>query len=137
MKNNQELERVEERWRVKLPDRFNELFERVPDATHVKLRTGELFELPYSLLDPDEIVDAADVALDWEIPEKIVPIIGDFHDLVCLDYRSTISPQVVALNDERELKFLHETLDEFLEGLVSEPAEPFDPSDIVSSRLDF
>ena len=130
------LQRVEVAWRVKLPDRFLELYARLPEAGHVTLASGELWRLPFSLLEPEEIADAASVANDWEIAKGLVPIIGDFHDLVCLDYRSGKLPAVVELNDEREETRLFGTFNEFLDALVEVPDEPSDLQ-VVSVKLDF
>lgn len=137
MNTTKELECIEATWAVKLPNRFSELFDRMPNATHAKLGTGELFHLPFSLLEPSEIVSASDVAADWDLPNKVVPIIGDFHDLVCLDYRSGTDPRVISLNYVREERFLFETLDGFLDALTAEPEEPTKPSGVVSSWFNF
>lgn len=137
MKSSKKLASIEARWALQLPNRFGEFIARVADATHAKLDTVERFELPAAPLEPSEIVDAADVAADWGIPDRLVPIIGDFHDLVCLDYRAGMPPKVIVLNDKREETFLFETFDRFLDALVSEPEEPSDLSRIVRSRLDF
>lgn len=55
-----------------------------PD-THVVVN-GCKMSLPRLPLNPAKFVTAIDVAPDWELGPENVPVMGDFHDLVCLRY---------------------------------------------------
>ena len=104
---------------VTLPPGMNSFVHDDRDAC--RLADGEILRLPFPPLTFQQIAEAKAVADDWEIPEGLVPIIGDFHDLVCLDYRRSEGPSVVLIDDDRNEMPLFGSLDEFCEALCVVP----------------
>ncbi len=41
---------------------------------------------------------------------------GDFHDLICLDYRSGVEPSVTMIDDARKERAIFESIDGFLDA---------------------
>lgn len=128
---------IEKAWGLSLPKRFPELYQE-QGRSAIRLPNGEVFRLPFPVMNYDEIVQAKQVAADWEIPERVVPIIGDFHDLVCLDYRSGKQPCVIAMDDERMTQHLFDTFDAFLDAPSVEIEEsPIKPPPVVKEKTWF
>ena len=117
--NAAELQSIESTWGVRLPDSFTDLLIRLQSATHSRLVSGDLFRLPFAPFIACEIVGARRLAHEWDIPDNLVPFMGDFHDLVCLDYRQRSTPEVVALDDDRSEIRLSESVELFLSSLTS------------------
>jgi hypothetical protein len=80
-----------------------------------------VYKVPWPVLTPKQI-GAFNLREDWQLPDAFVPWIGDFHDLIGLDY-SAASPSIIALNDARESQHLFDDFDAFLTArfLVDEP----------------
>lgn len=128
---------IEATWGLSLPGRFPDLYQ-VQDRSAIRLPNGEVFRLPFPVMNYDEIVQAKNVAADWEIPGRVVPIIGDFHDLVCLDYLSGKQPCVIAMDDERTTRFLFDRFDAFLDAPRVEIEEsPIKPPPVVKEKTWF
>jgi len=132
-----EYERLSERWKLPIPDEAAAFLAIKPSA-HVEA-AGQMFSVPWPPLTPDEILGAAAVADDWEILVNYVPVMGDFHDLVCLAFEPGAPPQVVILNDSRIELARFATIGAFVES-ISYPDEPKrSTEDIIRSKswLDF
>jgi hypothetical protein len=71
-------------WGVQLPRDITALSTLPSDACIVT--GGCELPFPWPPLSPDQIASAAAVAGDWELGLGMVPVMGDFHDLVCLCY---------------------------------------------------
>jgi hypothetical protein len=127
--NFAELPSIESTWGVRLPDSFSSLLLRVSSATHARLVSGDLFRLPFPPFTAQEIVDARRLAPEWDIPDNLVPVMGDFHVLVCLDYRQRSTPAVVFLDDDRNEVLLSESVDLFVSSLTSLPEDQKAASD--------
>ena len=123
-------------WGVSLPAELAEL-ESVSPQSCLEVG-GELIRVPWPPLSPKEIADAASIAMDWEIPAGCVPVMGDFHDLVCLLFISA-APEVVLLNDSRETLARFPSISAFLAAITPCPDTPADLSGILvdQSWLDF
>jgi len=74
---------------------------------------GEL-SLPWPPLTPAEIISAVDVAPDWGLASGTVPVMGDFHDLVCLRYEGVRFMGVVVMDDDRSTLASFSSIYEFL-----------------------
>ena len=120
---------IESTWRIALPVRFTEL-QTEQDWDALRLPDGSIYKVPWPVLSPKQIVDAFDLREDWQLPDKFVPLIGDFHNLVGLDY-SVRSPSVNALNDARESRQLFDDFDTFLSARFLDDETPADTSGIV------
>lgn len=144
--DRQDLAAVEAAWGIALPIRFPELYADT-DWHSIALPTGQQFRCPSYPLRCSEIVTARQTAEDWEIPAGLVPFSGDFHVLLCLDYRTSADPHVVMLDDDRSERKLFDTLDEFLDApktrdapvsemptLISEPISEF--SDEFNAKVE-
>jgi hypothetical protein len=73
--------------------------------------SGSPFNLKYML----------SLAKEWELPENVVPLDGDGHTWVALDYRdpSTPEPTVIFIESEHRRSFVLATsFEEFLERLI-------------------
>lgn len=106
---------VESAWGIKLPSRFLELYDH--DGWHmIALPNGQEFQCPMSLMLCSEIVSAKGTADDWQIAPGLVPFMGDFHDLICLDYRSGVEPSVTMIDDARNERAIFESIDGFLDA---------------------
>ena len=80
-----ELHDIESTWRVLLPERFPALRDEL-DWNALRLPDGSVYKMPSPILTVQQIVDAFDIRRDWQLPTGFVPLIGDFHDLIGLDY---------------------------------------------------
>ena len=90
---------AERKWGVTLPTEIDAII-RIEPGLGVQV-DGATIPLPWPPLKPSEIANSFDTASDWELPGKHIPVMGDFHNLVCLDYSLVGEPAVVILNDNR------------------------------------
>jgi hypothetical protein len=75
-----------------------------------------------------ETVASADVAAEWGVPERLVPLTGDGHTWIALDYRDGDEPSVTYVDVELDREQpLAPTLRAFLEGLGADDGPPPDP----------
>ncbi|RYD64818.1 MAG: hypothetical protein EOP83_08845 [Verrucomicrobiaceae bacterium] len=135
MEGMSEVERV---WGVSLPSGLASLVIDARDACW--LASGEMVRLPFPAFTLQQMVDAKLVAGDWEIADGLVPIMGDFHDLVCLDYRRAAEPVVILLDDDRNETALFDSFDEFFSALCVAPERTDGPIKKIvekDSWLDF
>ena len=116
-----ELREIESTWRVALPRRFAELQADL-DWDALRLPGGSVHKVPWPVLTLQQIVDAYALREYWHLPIGFLPLIGDFHVIIGLDY-SVHSPTVIALNDARKSQHLFNDFDTFLAArfLVDEP----------------
>ena len=130
-------EQVEDAWGVTLPPQLDSLRTLAFDS--FCSTEGKLVPLPAPVLSLDEVLQAKSVAEDWKIPTGLVPIIGDFHDLVCLDYRQSHVPAVVVINDDRAESRIFDSFDEFVKALSMSPSDRTNRREIIEgeSFLDF
>lgn len=87
--------------------------------------------LPWPPMSPSEVCSAKDVANDWGLAASFVPIMGDFHNLVCLDYTNLQNPELVIINDDRKELIRYESINEFLHALITMPDEDVDISGVI------
>lgn len=104
------------RWGIEFPEEMENV-SRIDPGKGV-LIGGQPVGLPWPPLSATEISTAQKVAADWQLPPNFIPIMGDFHDLVCLDYSRKNNPGVVIINDAREELVRFESLKIFLQSLV-------------------
>lgn len=130
----QSLESVEAAWGVQLPKRFAEVYDR--DSWYmIELPDGHEYRCPGFLLNCSEIVSAKTTAEDWEIRQGLVPFMGDFHDLLCLDYRSNAEPSITLLDDARNEKKIFESIDGLLDApKIEEKTERLDTTGIDAGK---
>ena len=113
---------VEARWKVKLPDEIETIRSIEPNQSVVTER-GPV-DLPWPPLSHEEIIQAKETARDWQLKREYVPIMGDMHDLVCLDYSLTGEPEVVVVDDDRNELARFSSLRHFLDALTDTGIEP-------------
>lgn len=125
-----------EAWGVSLPDQLVKL-QSVEAGSCVEVN-GEMIPVPWPPLSPSEIADTAAIATDWEIPADCVPVMGDFHDLVCVLFASD-PPEVVLLNDARQTLAHFSSIGAFLAAITLCPDKPADTRGIIAAEswLDF
>jgi hypothetical protein len=128
---------AEKKWGYEFPAELEKIRQLEPNQG--VLINNALVVAPWPPLSETEITSAHDVALDWNIKQSYVPIMGDFHDLVCLDYSNNSCPEVVIINDLREELICYKSLNNFLLSLVNLPEEDMDTKGIIEeeSWLDF
>ncbi len=131
------LEKVEARWNIELPMEM-EAVSRIEPNQGVMVG-GKPVVLPWPPLSPDLIATAKDTTQDWQLDRNHVPIMGDFHDLVCLDYSGSDNPEIVIIDDDRNELARFETLKQFLGSLVDLGDTSQDQKGIIEeeSWLDF
>ena len=116
------MKHIEQAWGLPVPETFSTIYER-DDFDSFRKKDGKAVELPSPLLTPKEIINQASLRDDWEIPDGLIPFMGDMHDLVCLD-STTSEICVVLLNDERSKVRISDTFEKFISGVyLSEPTE--------------
>jgi hypothetical protein len=106
------LEDAASEWGVVFPPGMEELAKIGPDMCIVV--NGCEMSLPWPPLTPTEIISAVDVAPDWQLASGIVPVMGDFHDLVCLRFEGVGFMGVVVINDDRSTLASFSSISEFL-----------------------
>lgn len=80
------------------------------------LVNGERVSLPWPFLKPEQLADAFSILDDWGIPRHLVPIAGDFHDLLCIDVESARN-EIVILDDSRNEVTRFSNYEDFLMAL--------------------
>jgi hypothetical protein len=95
--------------------------------------------IPWPPLSPDEIASAFSVASDWDLQQGMVPVMGDFHDLVCLRYNNGDLIEVVIIDDDRTVHASFPSLFALVQN--ARPSSSIDSSPqskaLDSSWLDF
>lgn len=99
-------------WGVVFPPGMEEIAKIGPGRCIVV--NGCDMSLPWPPLNPTELILAVDVAPDWELAPGTVPVMGDFHDLVCLHYEGVRFLGVVVINDDRATLASFSSIPEFL-----------------------
>ncbi|MBK1880611.1 SMI1/KNR4 family protein [Pelagicoccus mobilis] len=131
------MKEIEQAWGLPIPKDFSSIYD-VGDFDSFRRGDEETVWLPSPLLTPEEIVEQAALKDEWQIPEGMVPFMGDMHDLACLDL-STKSAGVVLLNDQRERNRITDTFEEFISGIQLTDQAVGDNDGIIEeeSWLDF
>lgn len=95
--------------------------------------------IPWPPLSPDEIASAFSIASDWDLQPNMVPVMGDFHDLVCLRYDNGGLIEVVIIDDDRTVHASFPSLAALVQN--ARPSSSIDSSPqskaLNSSWLDF
>ena len=78
----------------------------------------------------EEIEAGLKIRNEWEIEDSLVPFLGDWHELLCLNLASE---EVVFINDARKPLFSWPSTDEFMRSLIKEFSE--EPSSIAPPKL--
>jgi hypothetical protein len=99
-------------WGVQLPHDIKVLSTLPPDVCIVT--GGRELPLPWPPLSPDQIASAAAIAGDWEFGLGIVPVMGNFHDLICLRFVQGVLNEVVIIDDARTIQASFPTLTELV-----------------------
>ena len=123
---------IESTWHVTLPSGFDDLQAEV-EWNALRLPDGSVYRVPWPILTSKQIVGAFQLREDWQLPDAFVPLIGDFHDLVGLDY-SEGSPTVIALDDARRTRRLFDDFDGFLAARFLADETPTDTSGIIEDE---
>jgi hypothetical protein len=90
--------------------------------------------VPSSPLSTESIVAALKVAEEWDLPAGIVPFLGDFHDVICLDYRRSTEPSVTVLDDARQARCKFPSFDAFLAARTLRDQTIKRPSRVIESE---
>src|SRR4051812_46348641 len=111
-----DLDIVGKTWGGTLPENLHPLSAGgPPKAGRV---AGSTFSMPWPALTLPEIAAARATREDWELAVGYVPVMGDFHNLVCLDYRKSASPEVVVIDDDRNEIARFNSIDELIGALT-------------------
>ena len=97
---------------------------------------GSRFALPTPFLTPQEVANAHALLADWDIASKLIPLAGDFHDLLCLD-AATPGADIVLLNDARQELARFDDYDDLRRCLRTAQPGPNTDGMIISARFDF
>ncbi len=116
-------------WHHPIPSEAEELL-KIDPCSYV-LFDGKRVRIPWPPFSTDEIASAYDVADDWEIPKNHVPMMGDFHDLVCLSFEENTTPHVVIINDERAELARFSSIREFITHIQKEEEKPLSSSGVT------
>lgn len=104
-------------WNVPPPSFIDALISISADKEF--LVKGSRVSIPWPFFTPQQMVNAFSILDDWEIPKNLVPISGDFHDLLCIDIEN--SGEIVVLDDSRIEIVRFSSADELMNSLqVSE-----------------
>ena len=107
---------AEKKWGVAFPAGIERIGRK--EANRGVMIDNQATSLPWPPLSASEILLARDAATDWKLEPAQVPVMGDFHDLVCLDYTKSDNPEVIIINDEREILVRYTSLEQFLRSLI-------------------
>ena len=97
---------------------------------------GSRFALPTPFLTPQEVANAHALLADWEIAGKLIPLAGDFHDLLCLD-AATAGADLVLLNDARQELARFDGYDDLRRCLRTAQPGPNTDGMVISAWFDF
>ena len=125
-------------WNYPIPAKVDALLKVEP--TSYVFFDGKKIDVPWPPLSLKEIASAHGVADDWDIPKGFVPVMGDFHDLVCLSFNEPMCSEVVIINDERTELARYASIEEFMSNIQTDEDEPLDlnsKNDLVDEWLDF
>ncbi|NKI68709.1 hypothetical protein GN109_04685 [Collimonas pratensis] len=109
-------------WRLPIPDEAEKFLSIEPNKCVAT--SGQVLALPWPPLTPSEIANSASVATDWGLHQGLVPVMGDFHNLVCLSFVTEGAPSVVIINDERIELACFSSISEFLNGIKPYDSAP-------------
>jgi hypothetical protein len=129
MKDIRETEQV---WGVTLPEELKSFVNDTRDAC--RKENGEIINLPFPPLTFTQIIAVHSIAQDWNIRAGLVPIMGDFHDFVCLDYRDDAIPVVVLIDDYRNERTLFNTFGEFFTALCLAPERTVSSDAVIQDK---
>lgn len=107
------------------------------NAKHNAVRNGsETHCLYHSFWTKSEIERGQQVQSEWDVPTKMIPFYGDWHDLICLN---TENGSVQMIDDARRVLITWPSHEAFLQNLTTTDEKPADPSGIIESEswLDF
>jgi hypothetical protein len=132
-----EYSEAEKKWGYEFPDELERIARLEPNQG--VLINNQPVSLPWPPLSDLEISSAYDIAADWNLRSSFIPIMGDFHDLVCLDYAESSHPEVVIINDNRQVLIRYKSLNCFFRSLVIIQDEKLDSNGVIEeeSWLDF
>lgn len=121
-------------WKIEPPSWLAQLL-AIPDDQDLCL--GDIrFALPVPFLTPQEVANAHALLADWEIVGKLIPLAGDFHDLLCLD-AATAGADIVLLNDARQELARFDGYDDLRRCLRTAQPAPNTDGMIISAWFDF
>jgi hypothetical protein len=118
------LNKIKNVWKVKLPFEEMDIINKISSHLIIR-RKNKTIPLPWPPLSDEEICSAKAVAKDWDLKDCYLPIMGDFHNLVCVDFTNRTKIEIVVLDDERNEQIRFNTIKDFLYSL--ETAEPKNP----------
>ena len=131
------LNEAERKWGFQFPGSIGDI-QNIESGQAVVV-AGNTVAIPWPPLSAFEIHSAHDVATDWELNPGFVPIMGNFHDLVCLDYSASGDPDVVIIDDSRNHLARFNSIEQFIDSLVPLLEEDLDTNEVIEkeSWLDF
>lgn len=100
-------------WNV-LPPSFIDVLCTIP-ADKEFLVEGSRISIPWPFFTPQQMVDTFTILDDWEIPKNLIPIAGDFHDLLCID--TAKSDEIVILDDSRNETLRFSSIEQLMNSL--------------------
>lgn len=119
-------------WNLPIPDSA-EALSLIEPQSYVETSNGPI-DVPWPPLSFIEIANAAALAEDWQIPTGFVPVMGDFHGLVCLAFENESTPQVVLINDDRVELARFPSIEKFIAAIQRKAEAPIDTSSVVKDK---
>jgi hypothetical protein len=123
---------VQNAWNLSVPPEAAQLLSI--EAGAVVAAGGSDVSVPWPPFTIAQICSAASVAEDWNIPKNFLPLGGDFHDLICLDFNTERGPSVVIINDERIEKARFGSIAEFVGAIRIVEDEPTGTNGIIPGK---
>lgn len=100
-------------WNVSPPS-FIDVLSTIP-ADKEFLVEGNRISIPWPFFTPQQMVDAFTIRDDWGIPKNLIPVAGDFHDLLCIDTEK--SDEIVVLDDSRNETLRFSSIEQLMNSL--------------------
>lgn len=121
-------------WKIEPPPWLAQLLAIPADQ---ELCLGDIrLAMPTPFFTPQEVANAHALLADWEIASKLVPLAGDFHDLLCLD-AATSGGHIVLLNDARQELARFDGYDDLRRCLRAAQPGPDTDGMVISAWFDF
>lgn len=118
-------------WNAVPPPFLNQLLEL---SAGLELLLGNrLVNLPWPFLGAGQIASAFSILDEWEIPNNLIPIAGDFHDLLCLD-TCTRNFEIVVVDDARNELARFADASDFFAAIRFQESSKVDTSGIIEEE---
>lgn len=105
-----------------------------PSELYNSIRTASGDEwLGFCFWSLHEVEESLDKRAEWDVDDRLIPFYGDWHNLFCLN-SSSISYEVVAIDDDRNVVRKWKSFSTFKESLFWRDAESVNDSGIIADE---